>query len=160
MEQINCKTCEGKNCNLKKEFQRCIHCNSRDNVECSQSGMVQTSCICENYLSSCVTGIDAHGHTQRRCSRAIIDDEIEFPNKQVLVCTTNKCNTDIFPSNRLQCYRCEGDNDDCDFIPSNSTDLVTNSTQLVPCGILSKFDQCYAYLAEGNLLGLNFKYFP
>lgn len=66
------------------------------------------------------------------------------------VCTTSNCNTDIYPPNRLQCYRCEGDIEDCDFIPSNSTDPVPKNIPLEPCGILSKFDQCYAYLSEGK----------
>lgn len=141
-----CKTCEGKNCNLKKEFQECIHCNSRQNVECSRNGIVKTSQLCTNYLSACVTGIDAHGYTQRRCSRDYIDDDVDFPNQQLEVCTENKCNTGIFPANRLQCYRCEGDIDDCDFVSTNSTEMM----QLEPCSILSKFDQCFAYLAKGK----------
>lgn len=132
---------------MKKEFQECIHCNSRDHIECTHNAAIKTSQICENYLSTCLTGIDAHGHTRRRCSSAYIDDDIEFPNTLMSVCSPNKCNTDIFPKDRLQCYRCE----DCDFTPSNSTELTTtNSIQLVPCGILSKFDKCYSYLGESK----------
>lgn len=142
----------GNNCNLKTEFQQCIYCNSADEIECSYNGTVQTSRICKNYLSSCVTGIDAHGYTHRRCTGET-DDEVEFPNNQMSVCTSNKCNTNIFPSNRLQCYRCEGGKD-CDFVPLNSTGLATKSnatkSQLVPCGILSDSDQCYAYLAASK----------
>ncbi|XP_055309662.1 uncharacterized protein LOC129573299 [Sitodiplosis mosellana] len=145
-----CKTCEGRNCNLKNEFQECIYCNSRENIECSRNGTVQTSHMCENYLDTCVTGIDAHGHTQRRCSRSFDDDAIEFPNEQFEVCRDNKCNTNIFPSNRLQCYSCEGNKEDCDFMPSKSTEIDTNSKKLVPCGILSKLDQCFAFLAADN----------
>lgn len=142
-----CKTCEGKNCNKKKEFQQCITCDSRDDSECSRDATSQSSVMCQNYLSTCVTGIDAHGHTRRRCSRQYKDEDIDFPNNQFQVCKDNKCNTGIYPANRLQCYRCDG-KDDCDFMPSHLTALENSSWQLAPCDILSEFDQCYAYLSE------------
>lgn len=130
---------------MKKEFQRCIQCNSKDNIECSQSGAVQTSYICQNYFGNCVTGINAQGYTQRRCSGP--NDKAQFPNEQMLPCNASNCNNDIYPPNRLQCYRCDGDKEDCNFMPANSTGLAKMSRHLTPCGVLSRFDQCYAYLS-------------
>lgn len=113
--------------------------------------MLKPSRLCEKYLSTCVVGIDAHGHTHRRCSREYRDEDIDFPNKLFHVCSENKCNTAVFPPNRLQCYRCDGE-ESCDFMPSNSTtnDDVNANPKIMACSILSKLDQCYAYLAEDN----------
>lgn len=151
MQIDNCKTCLGENCNLQKEYQQCIQCNSRENIECAQNGTVQTSQVCEDYLSTCVTGIDAQGYTHRRCSR--FDDEAHF--KQMSPCNTSNCNTDIFPPNRLQCYRCDGDEENCDFMPTNtSTELKAKSMQLVPCGLINPFDKCYTYHSESKCLSI------
>lgn len=143
-----CKTCEGKDCNAKTDFQKCIHCNSRDGSECAQN--TTTNWIeCENYLSTCLTGIDSGGNTHRRCSKDYEKDSHDFPNDQFEVCTKSKCNTEIFPRNRLQCYECNGE-DDCDFMPK--TDEVFQRSQILkPCGIFSKLDQCYSYLGEGKI---------
>lgn len=143
-----CKTCTGKNCNKKIEFQQCITCDSRIQIECTRNASILDSAMCDNYLSTCITGIDAHGHTRRRCSRQYKDEAIDFPNNKFEVCKDNLCNTGIFPENRLQCYRCDG-SDDCDFMPSDPDELEKSSWYLAPCGILSEFDQCYAYLSEG-----------
>lgn len=143
-----CKTCIGKNCNKKKEFQKCVICDSRYEIECTRNATKLPSVMCDNYLSTCITGIDAHGHTRRRCSREYKDEAIDFPNNRFEVCKDNWCNIGIFPENRLQCYRCDG-KDDCDFMPSDPIELEKSSWQLAPCGILSEFDQCYAYLSDG-----------
>lgn len=146
-ESNTCKTCKGRNCNIKKEFQQCIQCSSRDNVDCIRNGAVNTSVICSNYLSACLTGIDSHGYTHRRCSREYTDEIIEFPNG-FNVCTENKCNTDIFPPNRLQCHHCDGDEQNCDFMLSTSRKEL--AAQYLPCVIYSAFDKCYAYHSEGR----------
>lgn len=130
---------------MKEEFQQCIHCDSRLDIKCPQSGIVQNSRICKNYLSFCVTAIDANGYTHRQCSEA--DDEMKLQKNLVSTCSENNCNMDIFPPDRLQCYRCGGDEDDCDVIPSNSTGLVKKA---VPCGMLSDSDKCFAYRAAGK----------
>ncbi|XP_031624689.1 prestalk protein-like isoform X2 [Contarinia nasturtii] len=144
----NCKTCKAKDCNIKMEFQRCIHCNSINNPECNIGVTSKEWQICEGYLSTCVTGIDAHGYTHRRCSREYHDQDIEFPNRQYMVCTQNMCNTGIFPRNRIQCYRCNGDKENCDFMPSN---LMENKLKLVPCDMFSTLDQCYTYLEDNKM---------
>lgn len=150
-----CKKCYGKNCNVKREFQQCYLCNSRDSSECSQNaGSSTRSAQCDNYLATCLTGIDAHGYTHRRCSVDYDTDSLEFPNNQFTVCTKNRCNSNIYPANRLQCYECNGERE-CDYMTSTSNSTSTSTTKqpkfphrlLKPCAVLSKFDQCYAYLS-------------
>lgn len=95
-----------------------------------------------------MTGIDEDGHINRRCSEKNKDENIDFPNGMFHVCSENKCNMNIFPENRLQCYRCNGEKE-CNFMSAD--DLVT-TPELVPCGIFTEFDQCFAYLGEGIML--------
>lgn len=91
-----------------------------------------------------MTGIDQDGYTHRRCgSKHQHANGIEFPNDMYAVCQGDSCNTEIFPENRLQCYRCNGEKE-CDFMPPSTP------AALMPCGVFSEFDQCYAYLAEDN----------
>lgn len=142
-----CKTCEGTNCNKKKDFQKCITCSSRDSDKCSYN----TSQIweqCENYMSSCLTGIDAHGYTHRRCSKDPEQDNLEFPNNQIQVCTPNLCNKNTFPPDRLQCYVCKGE-DGCDFMPAKNELNKTNG-ELKPCAYLLEDDECYAFIDRSN----------
>lgn len=146
-----CKTCIGKNCNRKTEFQRCIHCNSKNNPECIMGEMPIESMICDEYLTTCVTGIDDHGYTHRRCSKEYTDQDIEFPDKLYEVCSENMCNTGIFPKNRLQCYRCNGDIENCEFMPSDSMMLNIRNPRLTPCDMFSTLDKCFTYF-EGNTL--------
>lgn len=142
-----CKTCVGKDCNLKRSFQQCIDCDSKFNNECLGT-KTTTWKQCDNYLSTCLIGIDAHGRTHRRCSVDYEHDSLEFPDNQFMVCTPNKCNNDIWPSDRLQCYECNGE-PECDFMTKITSELVFGSDRVLkPCNILSAYDQCYAYLSK------------
>lgn len=153
-----CKICRNEtDCNIKRTFQQCIQCDSRTNSACLGND-TKTWAICDNYLSSCVTGVTAHGDTQRRCSKGYEEDNNDFPNKRSAVCIENKCNHEIFPPNRLQCHQCGSDsNADCDFIKNPAEPLALNSSQsdsdlLKPCNMFSIYDQCYAFLSKGEKL--------
>lgn len=140
----------GKNCNLKESFQHCIYCNSRDDLECARNTSLGVSTVCNDYLGTCVTGIDAHGTTHRRCGKDYAHETIEFPNDQFKVCRLNNCNNIIFPPNRLHCYQCNGEKE-CDFMPTETTTGLSTSLMLQPCATFSELDQCFAYLSEGKL---------
>lgn len=138
----NCKTCLGKNCNLKKEYQRCIRCNSRDDIECIGNVTLNNSVICKNYLDACATGIDKFGYTHRRCT-----SDITYGHAKLLMFYSNiNGNNKMFPYNRLQCYQC-GNTDDCSFMYQR-----TKESKLAPCRVYSEYDKCYAYLSEGKVL--------
>lgn len=141
IDSDTCKTCYGFNCNSRKEFQKCLKCHSKDDIECSGNiTLTNTSVICKNLFESCVTAIDSKGYTRRGCSY-----RSGFDYKIYSTCESTDCNRDIFPSNRLQCYRCNGE-DECNFTPGNST----NSLIPMPCGLMSENDECYTYSDEGN----------
>lgn len=149
-----CKTCHGKDCNIKRNFQECIDCVSKFNGLCLGNNKTTDWKPCENYLSTCLIGIDAHGLTHRRCSIDYEHDSLIFPNNQFVVCTENKCNTFIFPPDRLQCYECNGE-PECDFKAVKSTEAhPIVGRELKPCKVLSVFDQCYSYLSERELLNI------
>lgn len=68
-----------------------------------------------------------------------------------MVCTKNKCNNDIYPPDRLQCYACNGGHD-CDFMPTNSPKpLAGSERKLKPCNTFSVYDQCYAFFTKSTL---------
>lgn len=106
-------------------------------------------------MGTCVTGIDAHGATHRRCSNNYANETNEFPNDHFRVCISNNCNTDIFPTNRLHCYQCNGE-PECDFINWDSTELSTNKLKPEACSTFSVLDQCFAYLSDSKWFNLFF----
>lgn len=143
-----CKHCFGKNCNKKRSFQECYNCNSRDEPQCAQNSTLGKTTICKEYLSTCLTGVDAHGHTHRCCSKNHPEDSDEF-TYGFEICSQNKCNGNIFPKDRLKCYQCNGE-DECDLLPTHQTDHSDAPLEPQPCTILSQYDQCYTYIDEGN----------
>lgn len=130
-----CKSCVGKNCNGKPSFQQCIVCNSRDDPDCVSNAENSKSEICKEYLTSCRVGIDDHGITHRRCTGDYLADKRLF-TKGMDNCWDMNCNKDLYPSNRLKCYQCEDDDDNC----GNPT-----AEHLKPCAVVSKIDKCYTY---------------
>lgn len=131
---------------MKKSFQQCIDCDSKYDIKCL-GNETTTSHQCENYLSTCLIGIDSHGFTHRRCSKDYERDSLEFPNNRFVVCPKNKCNNQIYPPNRLQCYQCNGE-PECDYKFNLTEPLTMSDRVLTPCNSFSVYDQCYAYLSE------------
>lgn len=140
-----CKHCMGKNCNKKPSFQKCYDCNSRDDPECARNVTMIKTNTCKEYLSTCITGIDAHGYTHRRCNEQTIIDQAKLPNG-FEVCSPIACNSQVYPRNRLQCHQCDG-NGDCNLLPNETSTMTLPSAQ--PCDVLSPYDQCFTYLSEG-----------
>lgn len=132
-----------------QDFQECVECNSLERPDCARNTTLNTSKVCNNYLGTCITGIDAHGATHRRCSNNYANETNEFPNDHFRVCISNNCNTDIFPTNRLHCYQCNGE-PECDFINRDSTELSTNKLKPEACSTFSVLDQCFAYLSDSK----------
>lgn len=130
-----CKFCKGKNCNGKPSFQECIVCNSRDDPDCVSNAENTKSEICHEYLTSCRVGIDDHGITHRRCTGEYNADKRLF-SKGMDNCWAKNCNKDLYPADRLKCYQCADDDDNCD----NPT-----TEHLKPCAVVSKIDKCYTY---------------
>lgn len=140
-----CKTCFGSNCNRIDNFKKCFECNSKDDITCSGNSMLSKSVICKSYYGMCLTGIDLNGYTQRKCGYSHwSEDDGQIPDDKMQLCTGTNCNSVIYPPERLQCYRCNGE-DECNF----SIEL-TNSLVPMPCGRISEPEQCYTYRSEGK----------
>ncbi|XP_055309594.1 uncharacterized protein LOC129573250 [Sitodiplosis mosellana] len=138
-----CQTCKGDNCNKKVEFQYCYVCTSRNDPICAQTDPSQALTMCPNYLDQCLTAIDSEGFTVRQCvSNQTRNSD---PNKFSMhnVCEESKCNGNIFPENRLQCFQCDGDRL-CDRLRTNEN----VSLEEKPCAVYSKIDQCFMYMDD------------
>lgn len=143
-----CKTCFGSNCNRRGEFVRCYDCNSKDDMNCSGNSSLGNSVVCKSYYGVCVTAIDAHGYTHRRCGYAHwSEDDGLIAHHKMQTCMTMNCNSVVYPSDRLQCYHCNGE-DECNFMASGGA--LDNSFGPMPCGRISEPEQCYTYLSEGR----------
>lgn len=136
-----CKSCFGKNCNAIKDYKTCYICNSRGDPHCIEVSELTNVSICTNYLSSCAIAIE-NGHTHRKCYEDI-NSTNEIVQTTMHICSDDKCNGNLFPENRLQCYQCNGD-EECK--------NITENTRMGPCTIYSENDQCYSLLNEGNIL--------
>lgn len=122
-----CKICYKNNCN--KPYTECYQCNSIIDVDCIEvSNKTQTE-KCEAKQSKCITGIDVHGVTHRGCSKTESIDSKEF--KELSACSSNLCNSMIFPKTRQKCYKRDKVNDD--------------PVKIQFCKLYRKYDECYSY---------------
>lgn len=140
-KQDLCKICDEDNCNLKAHFQQCYTCNSTYHSDCLKVSEESTPLmICEEYMASCMTGIDRRGYTHRRCR---FNKTIEEDDVLVEFCEENKCNDNIYPDDRLQCFQCEGTKE-CEFLASDESENGALESQ--PCSVYSQYDQCFTLL--------------
>lgn len=142
-----CKPCKFTNCNAKN-FQVCAICNSKHDIDCSGNATLKEF-VCEDYdAERCFEGIDAEGYTQRFCGTELDYKRNNYPPQQLRVCNHNNCNMNIFPENRLKCYRCNGE-DECNYIDSRR---ANSALQPQPCGKYVLGDECFSYLGKGKIL--------
>lgn len=136
---INCKTCQGHNCNRKPEFQSCFECNSSHYDGCVNGVDSMPIVTCRDYGDICAVKIDQYGITHRGCKNDLPKDTYK---EKTQACVENKCNNNIFPENRLRCNQCD--------TSSSCKDVgVTNSTIQI-CQTYSKSDRCYTVVVKGN----------
>lgn len=138
-----CKMCKGKACNLKPAFQECHVCNSEHDPNCSRNPQLTELKTCKEYLSTCLTTIDANGFTQRDCSNSREQEYVEQSQRHEF-CANDKCNNEIFPRDRLQCFQCSGE-EECNF---NNTERVLKTET---CDVFVEYDQCFTYIDEGKV---------
>lgn len=138
---VTCKSCNGPNCNLKKEFQVCYSCNSQNNPKCSSDPLSVKTEICRNFESQCITGTNRSGYTFRGCSSDYGD--LTRWSENFELCAKNKCNDEDFPGDTLRCYQCSG---------QENCNLMSKERNLSPklCAFNSKYDQCFTYINKGK----------
>lgn len=132
----HCKSCNSPNCNQKQNSSpACYEC-SGDNM-CVYSVDSASKVNCYDYTKTCVNGIDKNGLTNRGCvSYDLLESEFPLGYK---TCPKNLCNNEIFPSDRLKCYQCKGDNE-CVTLDNLGTFICNHY-----------LDQCYAYYSGKSI---------
>lgn len=138
-----CKTCPGKNCNTRTQFQECHTCTSTIDPQCAKIPKLTGTEVCKDYNSKCGTEIDQDANTSRKC----IPENLPFKSataKNYETCDGINCNHKIFPKDRLQCYQCNGE---------AACDLETSKKSLKPeaCEAYAEYDQCFSYAGPGNI---------
>lgn len=111
--------CDGDNCNnyenLTKD-KKCLQCNSLNDPGCATFGVGEvTSCRTLPYFE-CFKRVLPNGHTERGCLSNLDGDEfltcLNNENGNCQSCLGDQCNDGLVPNNRLQCYRCNSNDDE------------------------------------------------
>ncbi|EDW75500.1 uncharacterized protein Dwil_GK23784 [Drosophila willistoni] len=118
---VTCQQCKTDNCNTNLVCQNC-----QGQEDCSvPSKLTDSLAICSEG-DVCITQLNDNSTISRSCGTAASCTD----STKCATCDVAKCNVQLFPADRLQCYTCSGD----------SCDAVNNST-LTPCGLNNA--QCY-----------------
>lgn len=105
---------------------------------------------CDDYMDTCTVYVKPGSTTHRGCSKLLAGDSPPCPPQSVNCkqCDSNLCNGDVFPTNRLSCYHCDG-------VAANSEcygSLTTNSSvKSYPCETFNFRDSCYLYVDKDKL---------
>lgn len=124
---------------MKKGFQSCAVCTSKDDFHCSGN---YNASLCTDYMKEfCFQGVDEEGYTHRRCVTESEAKTHGFKPKQYQVLSENNSNTKTYPKGRLECYQCEGE---------QCKDVKKSSLKPAACAVYSTDNQCYTYRSEGK----------
>ncbi|KAL9919499.1 uncharacterized protein ACN427_001451 [Glossina fuscipes fuscipes] len=123
--------CNSDNCNAFENIPHstyCSLCDSNYDLDCASSpNDVDNGKTCgPPPLTQCFAKVNEDGSTQRGCvSDLNKTDLFSCLNNNTTLCMTcneNKCNTKIFPENRLSCHRCNSTADpNCESSPKLSS---------------------------------------
>lgn len=131
----NCQICDGHRCNERISFrQSCFKCKSSVLKSCLNLTEPILVAECKNYTDSCLVGIDASGHTHRKCGHEK-QAKLDFPYG-FETCHGEQCNDFVYPKGRLRCLQCQ----DCGKTFDQSRDLAV-------CEVYSTSSQCYTFKA-------------
>lgn len=145
-----CKICHGEMCNTKPTFQKCYSCDSQNESSCATLQGILPEKICDEYLDTCKVYVIPNMTTHRGCVKEMLADSIECSPQSVNCkqCSDNNCNGDIFPSNRLSCFHCEGANSD-----SECYKKLDDSNELShPCRTYNFRDSCYFHITDEKVV--------
>ncbi|XP_055920202.1 uncharacterized protein LOC129951877 [Eupeodes corollae] len=142
-------TCKGKNCNdFSKipEPQTCYECDSSVDKNCSSSPKdIATVNTCSSLPNvQCYTKISWGTTTTRGCVSDLIKSQrqacLSGNDKLCSTCLGNKCNSEIFPEDRLTCHKCNSiDDPKCQDSPDSPT----------VCPVYSESEVCSSKLVNG-----------
>uniref|UniRef100_A0A182PPI5 DUF753 domain-containing protein n=1 Tax=Anopheles epiroticus TaxID=199890 RepID=A0A182PPI5_9DIPT len=137
-ESDRCQRCFGDYCNRN----RCYTCSSAFGSEANciepRAGLTEsTSCEMDDV---CVAFVDDNGHTVRGCGADFPHAECSASNETCQRCTGDHCNGAVLPKDRIKCYQCSGDANDC---------LLPPPTSASYCDVyLEGEESCYTYFQD------------
>lgn len=142
----NCEVCFGEKCNSKVTSHReCVYCNESVNANCAETSELSSTADCSKISNSCLVGVDANGYTHRLCAANHGNNANAFP-KGFEICHNDLCNNRTYPANRMKCFQCQGDNNDCTLQTPESKKKLYSKV----CEIFSDKDECYTYIEDGK----------
>ncbi|KAI8035903.1 hypothetical protein M5D96_011334 [Drosophila gunungcola] len=141
--------CTGNDCNTKDQLMdgvACNYCDSTSDNRCV-SGVGVTGVVCQHYINpECYTYLDEDGVLHRGCLMDTDDDLFDectgSGSSNCTICTSNGCNSEVYPSDWLTCLHCDSSSDaDCALNPSSYSSY---------CRTYSKDDVCATSLTNGR----------
>ncbi|XP_036330873.1 uncharacterized protein LOC118742712 [Rhagoletis pomonella] len=138
--------CTGNDCNaiasLPTTGGYCLSCNSTLTPACAQNPATLTIAeACPALEDQCVTYLSTGGLTQRGCLSKLSSAEQTSCQAAgtCAICTGDRCNNEIFPSNRRRCHICNSTSD-------NTCSSAPNSIQICPVYVAN--DRCVTKRTE------------
>ncbi|KAI8127895.1 hypothetical protein FF38_08596 [Lucilia cuprina] len=116
----------------------CVQCNSANDIKCATNPDSFLAKECNDSTSKCYTRV-LNGNTIRGCAMDLDNATASNCNNEMecLICTfTEGCNRQVFPTHRLQCLQCSGNNE-------NSTCATDIYAKPVICPTYKLGDKCY-----------------
>lgn len=146
-----CRKCHGFMCNTKAKLQSCFSCNSVDDPNCATVQVNLTEHICDDYMDTCKVFVKPNSTTTRGCSSELDDEGIQCSALSINCkeCSGHLCNGDIFPSNRLSCFHCEGTSlSEC----YENLTMENNEKLSSSCHNYYFRDSCYFYIDDSEVI--------
>ncbi|XP_055859253.1 uncharacterized protein LOC129921450 [Episyrphus balteatus] len=123
--------CNGKNCNSYESIptvQSCIVCHSATDPQCATNpNLIVNANTCSDLpYTGCYTLINEDGDTVRGCQSSLESSEFygchTQSNSACSTCSGNNCNSEVYPTGRTTCHRCNSldDGENCATSPSSN----------------------------------------
>uniref|UniRef100_T1GCA8 DUF753 domain-containing protein n=1 Tax=Megaselia scalaris TaxID=36166 RepID=T1GCA8_MEGSC len=142
----NLEKCQTDGCNNKQpEISNffCYECYGSDEDCVSGKNLEAVRCA---HGDRCITQYDnSTGNLWRSCVASKTEEcsKEDEANGFCEICTKDKCNDQLMPSDRLYCLQCEG---------QNATNCYNGTVGSTPCLRAQKFDRCYSYIDHKDVM--------
>lgn len=140
-----CKMCSGDTCNIKRSFERCKTCSSKNDVNCISKPWLSDDKTCPNYMDQCYVHVK-DGIVKRNC---IGDDFIKSVEQcanssHCTHCTGFNCNWNVILPE--VCIVCDSNkNEACKTISNLEENHFTQE-----CPISVQTQGCYHFVDRYN----------
>lgn len=110
-KNVECKTCVGANCNSKRSFSKCKHCNTENDPQCAINPDSVKTKDCNAYVDDCYTFIGEY-NIMRGCLNEQNDDILQQMcskknSNKCAVCSPDGDSCNIHPFIKETCVDCD-----------------------------------------------------